>query len=88
MAIAPIVGLVRSFNCGFNPTEISLPLLYTQPILFQLIGLSANLPLTNKRVGKVLLALIMLAKRAKDQNALGIGPWKLVHSALDNLKES
>ncbi|KAK2616276.1 hypothetical protein QQS21_000710 [Conoideocrella luteorostrata] len=43
-------------------------------------------PLTDKDVGRRLLELIMLAKRAKDSGALGIGPWKLSHSALDNLK--
>ncbi|KID95156.1 Ribonuclease H-like protein, partial [Metarhizium majus ARSEF 297] len=45
-----------------------------------------SIPLTDKKVGKWLLTLIMLAKRAKDNNALGIGPWKLSHAALDDLE--
>ncbi|OAA37380.1 hypothetical protein NOR_07079 [Metarhizium rileyi] len=47
-----------------------------------------SIPLTDKKVGKWLLTLVMLAKRVKENNALGIGPWKLSHSALDDLEAS
>ncbi|KAI3326644.1 hypothetical protein HD806DRAFT_412433 [Xylariaceae sp. AK1471] len=42
--------------------------------------------LEDEDVGKRLFELIMLAKRAADLEVLQIGPWKLSHSALDNLE--
>ncbi|KAI1502220.1 hypothetical protein F5X99DRAFT_380241 [Biscogniauxia marginata] len=45
-------------------------------------------PLNDRDVGKRLLELIMLAKRARDLGVLKINPWKLSHSALDALKAS
>jgi hypothetical protein len=45
-------------------------------------------PLTDGRVGKRLVEMIMMAKRAKDLGVLRIGHWKLSHSALSALEVS